>query len=42
MANIHGMDDLASSAHTRELRGWEPTHRTLLEDLEHGDQLVTP
>jgi nucleoside-diphosphate-sugar epimerase len=31
-----GMDIQASSALTRELLGWEPTHPRLLEDLESG------
>jgi nucleoside-diphosphate-sugar epimerase len=29
------MDQPASSAHTREVLGWEPTHPSLLEDLEN-------
>lgn len=32
---IFAMDQPASSAHTREALGWEPTHESLLEDLEH-------
>ena len=31
---IFAMDQPSSSAHTREALGWEPTHGTLLEDLE--------
>ena len=31
---IFGLDQPASSAHTRELLGWEPTHPRLLADLE--------
>jgi nucleoside-diphosphate-sugar epimerase len=31
-----GFDSPASNAITRELLGWEPTHPTLLEDLEKG------
>ena len=30
------IDSTASSAYTREQLGWEPTHNTLLEDLEAG------
>lgn len=32
---IFAMDQPASSAHTRETLGWEPTHSSLLEDLEN-------
>jgi nucleoside-diphosphate-sugar epimerase len=32
---IFAMDQPASSAHTREVLGWEPTHPSLLEDLEN-------
>lgn len=32
---IFAMDQPASSAHTREVLGWQPTHPSLLEDLEH-------
>lgn len=31
---IFAMDQPASSAHTREALGWQPTHPSLLEDLE--------
>ncbi|WP_420363238.1 SDR family oxidoreductase [Curtobacterium aetherium] len=31
---IFAMDQPASSAHTRQTLGWEPTHPSLLEDLE--------
>ena len=31
---IFAMDQPASSAHTREALGWQPTHPNLLEDLE--------
>ncbi|MGY2893809.1 SDR family oxidoreductase [Deinococcus sp. UYEF24] len=33
--SIFAMDQPASSAHTREVLGWKPTHPSLLEDLEH-------
>lgn len=42
MATAYGFDGPVSSSYTRELLGWSPTHPTLLEDLEHGDYLVTP
>jgi len=32
---IFAMDQPASSAHTREALGWQPTHCSLLEDLEN-------
>jgi nucleoside-diphosphate-sugar epimerase len=32
---IFAMDQPASSAHTRETLGWQPTHPSLLEDLEN-------
>ena len=32
---IFAMDQPASSAHTREALGWEPTHPSLLDDLEN-------
>lgn len=32
---IFAMDQPASSAHTREVLGWKPTHPSLLADLEH-------
>lgn len=32
---IFAMDQPASSAYTREVLGWEPTHPSLLEDLEN-------
>jgi nucleoside-diphosphate-sugar epimerase len=32
---IFALDQPASSAHTREALGWEPTHPRLLEDLEN-------
>jgi hypothetical protein len=42
MATVYGIDAPASSAYTQELLGWSPTHPSLLDDLEHGDYLVTP
>ncbi len=42
MAAAYGTDAPASSAHTRELLGWTPTHPTLLADLEHGDYFTQP
>ena len=32
---IFVMDQPASSAHTRDALGWQPTHASLLEDLEN-------
>ena len=37
MAAVFGTDAPASSQLTQQLLGWAPQHRTLLEDLEHGD-----
>jgi hypothetical protein len=37
LASVFAADAPASSARTRELLGWTPSHHTLLEDLEHGD-----
>jgi nucleoside-diphosphate-sugar epimerase len=39
MATIYGLDVPVSSTYTRQLLGWTPSHRTLLDDLEHGDYL---
>jgi nucleoside-diphosphate-sugar epimerase len=36
LAGFLGMDSPASSALTRELLGWQPTHPGLIEDLEEG------
>jgi nucleoside-diphosphate-sugar epimerase len=36
LAGFFGLDSPASSAGTRELLGWEPTHPGLLEDLDAG------
>jgi nucleoside-diphosphate-sugar epimerase len=37
LGNIFGVDQPASSALTREKFGWQPTHPSLLEDLEAGN-----
>ncbi len=37
LGNIFGVDQPASSASTREMFGWQPTHPSLLEDLEAGN-----
>jgi nucleoside-diphosphate-sugar epimerase len=39
LARILGLDMPASSALTRELLGWQPTHPGLLDDLGHGHYL---
>lgn len=36
LGGFFGADLAASSAHTRELLGWEPTHPSLLADLDAG------
>jgi nucleoside-diphosphate-sugar epimerase len=36
LGGFFGMDVQASSAHTRELLGWQPTEPGLLDDLEQG------
>jgi nucleoside-diphosphate-sugar epimerase len=40
LGNIFGIDQPASSAVTRERFGWQPTHPSLLEDLEAGNYPV--
>ncbi|MFB7597381.1 SDR family oxidoreductase [Streptomyces sp. NPDC056160] len=42
MATAYAFDGPVSSAHTRALLGWSPTHPALLDDLEHGDYLAAP
>lgn len=42
IAGAYAVDAPASSAHTRSLLGWTPTHPTLLDDLEHGDYFDAP
>ena len=42
IAGAYAIDAPASSARTRALLGWKPTHPTLLDDLEHGDYFDTP
>jgi len=37
MAVVFSTDAPVSSEHTQQLLGWTPDHRSLLEDLEHGD-----
>lgn len=37
LASVLATDAPVSSARTRELLGWTPSHHTLLEDLEYGD-----
>ncbi|NUP67686.1 MAG: SDR family oxidoreductase [Nonomuraea sp.] len=41
MAIAYAFDGPVSSARTRELLGWSPSHPTLLDDLEHGDYFAT-
>ncbi|WP_407569080.1 SDR family oxidoreductase [Deinococcus altitudinis] len=36
IARFFALDGLASSAHTRELLHWQPTHAGLIEDLDRG------
>jgi nucleoside-diphosphate-sugar epimerase len=37
LGNVFGVDQPSSSAVTRERFGWQPTHPSLLEDLEAGN-----
>lgn len=37
LSSVFAADVPVSSARTRELLGWNPSHYTLIEDLEHGD-----
>ncbi|HEY6497624.1 MAG TPA: SDR family oxidoreductase [Trebonia sp.] len=36
LGNFAGLDNWTSSAATRQLLGWKPTHEGLLDDLAHG------
>ena len=42
LASMVEADSPASSAQTRELLGWQPTHPGLLDDLEQGHYFGTP
>lgn len=42
LAGFIGADSPASSALTRELLGWQPTHPGLTEDLDQGHYFRTP
>jgi nucleoside-diphosphate-sugar epimerase len=42
LAGFLGADSPASSALTRELLGWEPTHPGLIDDLEEGHYFKGP
>ena len=42
LAGFLGVDSPASSAHTRELLGWQPTQPGLVEDLDKGHYFATP
>jgi hypothetical protein len=37
LGSVFGVDQPASSALTRERFGWQPTHPSLLQDLEAGN-----
>jgi hypothetical protein len=37
LGNVFGMDQPASSALTREKFAWQPTHPSLLDDLQSGN-----
>ena len=36
LGDFVGLDNSTSSARTRQLLGWEPTHAGLIDDLTHG------
>jgi nucleoside-diphosphate-sugar epimerase len=42
LAGFLGLDSPASSALTRELLAWEPTHLRLIDDLDQGHYFHTP
>ena len=42
LAGFLGLDSPASSALTRELLGWQPTHPGLIEDLDQGHYFDNP
>ena len=42
LANFIGVDSPASSAHTREMLGWQPTNIGLIADLDQGHYFETP
>ncbi|MGW9130132.1 SDR family oxidoreductase [Streptomyces sp. NPDC055681] len=41
LAGFLGMDSPASSSHTRELLGWQPTQSGLIDDLDKGHYFAT-
>jgi hypothetical protein len=42
LAGLLGADAPASSALTRELLGWQPTHPRLIDDLDQGHYFREP
>ncbi|MET7680445.1 SDR family oxidoreductase [Streptomyces sp. NPDC005423] len=42
LAGFLGLDSPTSSAHTRELLGWQPTQQGLVDDLDKGHYFATP
>ena len=42
LAGFLASDSPASSALTRELLGWQPTHPGLIDDLDEGHYFDTP
>jgi nucleoside-diphosphate-sugar epimerase len=42
LAGFVGVDSPASSAVTRELLSWAPTHPSLIDDLDEGHYFTTP